>query len=283
MIAKWINEIGLPIIVILILAFLSDRFGGLFISGLIHRTVGRMKTDVSKADLRKRQDTLIGIFKAILRIIIWLTATFTVLERLGFHINLGPLLAGASFLGVAVGFGAQSIIKDVLAGFFIVVENQYRVGDVVDLDGSAGTVEQITIRTTILRDQDGNVHYIPHGGVARAINKTFGFSKVNLSINVAPETDIDQLASVINDVGQQLSHDDKWQKKILEAPHFLSIGSFTNTSLEVKIIGETQPSEQWSVAGELRKRLLLAFKKHKIASAGPVPTTTVSPAPGRKK
>jgi small conductance mechanosensitive channel len=266
MLANWINANGIPIVIIFVGAFLVNRFGAITIAAIIRRTVGRLQNDISEGDIHKRQTTLISISKTFLHVLVWLVVGFSILRRFG--IDLTPLLAGASVLGVAIGFGAQSLIKDFLSGLFIVLENQYRVGDVVELgENSSGTVEQITVRSTTLRDQDGNVHYVPNGSITRTINKTMGFSKINLLISVAPGTNVDNLSSIINEIGEKMKHEDKWKDKILEAPHFLNIGSFTKTALEIKIIGKTQPSEQWGVTGELRKRLLAAFKKHHIDSA----------------
>jgi len=138
----------------------------------------------------------------------------------------------------------------------------------VDLvDGAVGTVERISIRSTVLRDTDGSVHFMPNGAIIHVVNKTLGFSRVNFSLGVDPATNVDELALIINAVGDKLADDPAWKEKIIDPPHFLSIGSFTDTALEVKISGKTQPSAQWTVTGEVRKRLLAAFKKHKIELA----------------
>ena len=172
-----------------------------------------------------------------------------------------------SLIGVAIGFGAQSLIKDFLSGIFIIVENQYRVGDIVDIEGAAGTVERVTIRSTVLRDTSGNVHFMPNGEVLHVINKTMGYSRVNFSLTVDPDTDVDRLVEIIDEVGVKLSEDENWKDKILEAPHFLNIGTFSDVALEVTITGKTTPSQQWSVTGEMRRRLLKAFAKHHIVLA----------------
>jgi len=275
MIVSWFQNNTIPILLILIASFLIERFGSQLLRVVIHRAVGRIKTDISEDDVKKRQDTLISMFGTLLKVLVWLTAGFTILQRMG--INLTPLLAGASVLGVALGFGAQSIVKDLLTGLFIIIENQYRVGDVVDIDGAAGSVEQITIRSTIIRDGDGNVHYLPNGTIAHVINKTMGYSKVNFAIAVTADTNIDDLAEIINQVGEKLAVEKAWKDKVLEPPHFLNIGNFTDTALEARIIGKTQPSQQWAVTGELRKRLLAAFTKHdiKLAQMPGVPTLAV--------
>ncbi len=276
MIVSWFQGNTIPIIIILVASFAIERFGYKFLALFIHRAVGRIHTDASEDDVKKRQDTLISMFGTMFRVLVWLTAGFTILQRMG--INLTPLLAGAGVLGVALGFGAQSIVKDLLTGLFIIIENQYRVGDVVDIDGAAGSVEQITIRSTIIRDADGNVHYLPNGTVTHVINKTMGYSKVNFAIAVTADTNIDELARIINEVGEKLSSEKMWKDKVLEAPRFLNIGNFTDTALEARIIGKTQPSQQWAVTGELRKRLLAALTRHdiKLAQMPGVPTLTAA-------
>lgn len=259
-IQTWINENWVPIVIVIIVAMLMRRFGTMIVKKIIRRAVRyRAHGDVSEEDVKKRQDTLISMISTILIVLTWLVAGFTILQRFG--INLTPLLAGASVLGVAIGFGAQSLIKDFLSGLFIILENQYRVGDVVNLDGSDGRVEQITIRSTVVRDNDGSVHYIPNGTITHTINRTMGFASINLAIQVAPDTDVDKLAELINDIGVKMSEEEKWRGKIIEAPHFQSISNFTPTTLEVKIVGKTQPSAQWNVTGEVRRRMLTALNK----------------------
>jgi len=253
------------IITVIIAAYLASFLGGLIIAPFIRQTIGRLRSDMTKEDAKKRQDTLIGLFHVLLKVIIWLVAFFTVLGIAG--INLTAMLAGAGVVGVAIGFGAQSIIKDFLSGLFIIVENQYRVGDVVELNGASGTVEQISIRSTVIRDMDGGVHFIPNGNITQVVNKTLGYSKINLTITVGGETNIDRLATLINEVGAELADEDGWKDKIIQAPKFLSISNFSESALEIKISGKTLPSKQWDVTNELRKRLLGALKKHKIELA----------------
>lgn len=257
---------GFNIVVIILMAWIGRHLGSVLIDRLVRRFIRSTHfNSLTAQDVKKRQDTIISMFGALFTVLVWVVMIITIVDEIG--IQTGPLLASAGIIGIALGFGAQSIIKDFLSGIFIIMENQYRVGDVVDLEGAAGTVEKITIRSTILRDTDGNVHYMPNGNIMHVINKTMGFSKVNLSIAVNPDTNIDKLTELIDLVGDKLSKDDKWQEKILEAPHFLSIGSFSELALEVNIIGKTQPSEQWSVTGELRRRLLKEFQKHDIELA----------------
>ena len=207
-IINWFQGNTIPILLILVASYLVVELGDKLLQLIIRRTVGRIKSDLSEDDVKKRQNTLISMFGTMFKVLVWLTAGFTVLRRMG--IDLTPLIAGASVLGVALGFGAQSIIKDLLTGLFIIIENQYRVGDVVEIDGATGTVEQITIRSTIIRDTDGNVHYLPNGSIAHTTNKTMGYSKVNFVIAVAADTSVDTLSEVINQVGEKLAAESKW-------------------------------------------------------------------------
>ena len=211
-----------------------------------------------------------GVLTAVVAVLVYGWVVRRTEHRAPVEVSVKGAGAGVGWgtlLGVAIGFGAQSLIKDFLSGIFIIVENQYRVGDIVDIQGAAGTVERVTIRSTVIRDASGNVHFLPNGEVLHVINKTMGFSKVNFTLTVDPDTDIDKLSTIIDEVGLKLSEDEKWKEKILEAPHFLNIGTFNDIALEVTIIGKTNPSQQWSVTGEMRRRLLKAFAKHKIELA----------------
>lgn len=260
----WINQNFWPIALTILAALVLSHFTNYIISAILKRALSRLSGGTA-SDIKKRQETLASLLGAATKVAIWLTAVFTVLQR--FDINLVPLLAGASVMGVAIGFGAQSLVKDFFSGLFIILENQYRVGDLVEIGDSKGIIEKVTIRSTIVRDNDGNAHYIPNGGITKVVNKTMGFSKVNLTIAVDPETDIDKLAEIINNLGDTMAHEEKWKKIIIQAPHFLSLGASTEDSLEVKISGTTMPSKQWGVTSELRRRLIADLKKHKLKLA----------------
>ncbi len=256
------------VIFILVGAWVARHIAGFVVASIVQRTVRRKHHgDLTEEDIKKRQDTLIAMFTAILRAFIWAVAGFSIVELIFPHLDLTPVLAGASVMGVAIGFGAQTLIKDFLSGLFIILENQYRVGDVVEIDDANGTVEQITLRSTIIRDNNGSVHYIPNGNIVHAINKTMGFAKINLTIEVSASTDVDALAAIINEVGSKMADEQKWKERIIDKPHFLGIDSFTTSTLDVKIVGKTYPNAQWSVIGDLRRRLLTAFKKEGIIAA----------------
>ncbi len=257
-----------PVVSILVVAWLARHFGGVIIRRIIANAVHRSRdNDMTVDDIKKRQNTLIDLLTAVWKWLVLIIASMMLIRELLPTVDLAPVFASAGIVGIALGFGAQSLIKDFLSGLFIISENQYRVGDVVDLEGAAGTVERVGMRSTILRDADGNVHYIPNGNIMHVINKTMGYSKVNFTLSVHPDTDIDTLSTVINEVGQEMADDNTWKEKLLEPPYFLNIGAFSDTSMEVTIVGKTAPSAQWSVTGELRRRLLRSFHKNNIELA----------------
>ena len=263
--AAWFADHTISILLILGLAWLLLYFGHKAIKHIIRQIVRNSHFYVISAeDARKRQDTLISLFRTIWKIIIFIVTFFLLFAEIFPDVNLTPIFASAGIAGLAVGFGAQSVIKDFLTGAFIIMENQYRVGDVVEIEGASGTVERISVRSTVVRDSDGNVHFLPNGSVIHVINKTMGYSRVNLTLGVVPDTDVDKLAEVIDSVGKKMQESSEWKEKLIEPPHFLSIGTFSDTSLDVKVTAKTQPSTQWAVTGELRRRLLKAFTKHGI-------------------
>ncbi len=259
--SPWFFNHGVKIVFILIGAYVIRRFAGVVIDKIIRKAVVPDNFLSPEAE-KKREDTLIVVFSGTFRVIIWLAAALMIAAEFG--INIGPLLAGAGVVGLAVGFGAQYIIRDFFTGLFIILENQYRVGDVICVGDVCGSVEDINLRTTILRDTDGAVHHIPNGEIKVATNKTKGFARVNLVIGVAYDTDIEKVKEVVNSVGEDMAKDPEWKDKILKAPEFVRVDNFGASSVDIKISGEVKPLEQWGALGELRKRIKDAFDKEGI-------------------
>ena len=219
-----------------------------------------------RKDIEKRENTLTQLIRSFWRITIIAYIAAMVASKL-FYFDLSPLFASAGIIGVALGFGAQSLVKDFLAGIFIIAENQYRVGDIVDVMGATGTVERVGTRSTVLRDADGNVHYLPNGTIQHVINKTMGYSMSRFTLQLDPSSDISRAADIINETGQQLSKEKSWDKKIIEPPKFVSVGDITGRSVELIVAGKVQPSDQWAVTSEMRRRLLKEFEKQEIELA----------------
>ncbi len=260
-ILEWLSTTGLTIGLILITVELVNRFTKIAIGRAIGRAL-KSRNFPTKRDREQRLDTLTGILSATTRIIVWVIGLLWILSELG--VNLAALAAGAGVAGLAIGFGAQSIISDFISGVFIILENQYRVGDVVELNGVRGTVQEVTVRSTVLRDLDGNVHHIPNGEVKISTNKTMGFSRVNIDVGVGYDSDIDTVEKVINEVGKELAKDKKLSEFIIEAPEFRRVSEFGDSAIEIKVVGKVMAGKQWRVAGEFRKRLKKAFDKNKI-------------------
>lgn len=229
-----------------------------------------------RKDIEKRQNTLSQLMRSFWRIIMIAYVIAMAANKL-FSFDLSPLFASAGIIGVALGFGAQSLVKDFLSGIFIIAENQYRVGDVVDVMGAIGTVERVGTRSTVIRDVDGNVHYLPNGTIQHVINKTMGYSMSRFMLQLDPASDINEVTEIINAVGLKLSKEKSWDQKIIEPPRFASVADITGRAVEIVVAGKVQPSDQWAVTSEMRRRLLREFDKKGIALAV-VPTTL----PGKK-
>jgi small conductance mechanosensitive channel len=195
-------------------------------------------------------------------VIVILVFAFMLLSELG--INIAPILAGVGIVGIAIGFGAQSLVKDIIAGLFILIENQYRKGDVVKIADVSGLVEDISLRRTVLRDMDGVVHVVPNGEIRVASNLTKEWSRVNMNISVAYNTDLSHAIAVISRVGEELAKDPQWAPFILTPPKALRIDNLGDSGIEIKILGDTKPIKQWDVMGELRLRLKKAFDEEGI-------------------
>lgn len=260
-ILPWVLDHGLKILFILIATLVAHKFASVVIEKGIRKMI---KTDkiVSGEEQKKRQDTLITVFDQGFTIAVWLLAALMVLTEIG--VNTTPLIAGAGIIGLAFGFGGQYLIKDLISGFFIILENQFRVGDVVCFGETCGLVERTTLRTTTLRDLDGTVHHVPNGEIKTASNLSKHFARVNLNIGIAYNSDLEKVIRVVNKVGEDLAGDADWKDLIIKAPQFLRVDDFADSAIIIKILGETKPIKQWDVAGELRKRLKIAFDKNNI-------------------
>ena len=213
-------------------------------------------------DLERRVRTLGSLAYKLGAGLIAVIAGLMLLQLFG--IDIGPALAGLGVAGIAVGFGAQTLVRDWLAGIFVVVENQYNEGDVIRIAGVAGTVEEFSLRRTTLRDLDGTVHSVPNGQIIVASNMTRLWARVNLDISVAYETDIDRAAAIINTIGEELHADPEWGPRLLEAPSVVRVDALADSAVTLKVLGQVQAAQQWAVAGELRKRILAAFAREAI-------------------
>lgn len=260
-ILPWALEHGVKIIFIIIGFFILNKIANRFIEKVVRITITADQL-TSKDGEKKREDTLIKIFSTSSTILILTIATLMILGEIG--LMIGPILAGAGIVGLAFGFGGQYLIRDIIAGLFIIIENQYRIGDVVSFGTIGGLVEDISLRMTTLRDMDGTVHHVPHGEIKTVSNMSKVFSRVNLNVGVSYSADLDHVINVVNKIGNDLANDEKWKDFIIKAPQFLRVDKLGDSAIDIKIVGDTLPIKQWDVTGELRKRIKIGFDKEGI-------------------
>lgn len=258
-VVAWLLDRGVRIALVIVGAFILRW---VLVNLITRITKGVVLSEEEDQGRKKRLETLLRIFIVATTLAVWILAGLLILDQLG--IAIGPFLAAAGIAGVAVGFGGQYIIRDLITGVFIILENQYRIGDVVTIDTITGTVEDITLRTTMMRDLDGVAHHIPHGTIQRVANHSKQFARVNLDIGVSYSSNLDKVIEVINRVGQELAEDPVWGQDVLEAPQFRRVQEFADSAIMMKVLGDVKPLRQWDVAGEFRRRLKRAFDEEGI-------------------
>ena len=202
----------------------------------------------------KRVDALSDITNNLIKVVVWLIAVFMILGTLG--INLGPLVAGA---GIALGFGAQSIVKDFLSGILMLVEDQFGIGDVIDVGEASGVVESLSLRTTRLRSIDGTVWHVPNGEIRRVGNMSQGWSRSVIDVGIGYGSDIDTSLAIMKGVAEGMSNEETWNTKLLEKPELLGVQELGDSSVVLRMWVVTEPAAQWDVSRELRRRIKYAF------------------------
>ncbi len=218
----------------------------------------------------KRAQTIASLLKGVGRIVV---VVFTIILTLNQFIDIAPLLAGAGILGLAFSFGSQSLVKDVIAGFFILMENQFAIGDVIEVAGLAGGVERMTLRVVMLRDIEGVLHIVPNGQITTVSNKTRGWSRSVLDIGVAYEAKVDQAIAVLTDEARRFGEDTAWQHMLDGMPEVVGVQELANSSVIIRVMIRTQPGSQWDTAREFRRRA-----KNRLDTEGieiPFPQRTV--------
>jgi len=222
----------------------------------------REREDKERVANEKRVKTLTGLLRTICLSLIWIVGIVMSLDQIGLDIT--PILAGAGIVGLAVGFGAQNLVRDIINGFFVILENQVRVGDVAIVNGTGGLVEAISFRTITLRDLSGTVHIFPHGTVTTLANMTKSWSASVMNIGVAYKEDTDRVTEIMRAVGKDLQQDEQFGRKILEPIEVLGVDAFGESAVEIKIRIKTLPIEQWGIGREYRRRLKKAFDRENI-------------------
>ena len=254
-IVRWLLTHGIKIGLIVLGALIAYRIVKLMV-GKFEKFI-RKEEAVVATEVEKRAKTLGRIVQTGLLGVISTIALMMIIKELG--MDIGPIIAGAGIIGLAVGFGAQSLVKDMISGFFILMEDQYRVGDVVQIAGIGGLVEQMSLRSTVLRDLEGKVHYIPNGSVTVATNMTKEWSRAVLEIGVAYKEDVDEVMKVLTEVGEEMLKDGKYSQFILEPLEILGVNDFADSAVIIKLMFKTLPLKQWDVGREFRRRVKKTF------------------------
>ncbi len=242
---------------------------------------------------RRRTETLGTVLKSIAGLVIYTVAAFMSLSEFG--VNLGPLIASAGIVGIAFGFGAQSLVKDFLSGIFMLIEDQFGVGDIIDVGAAAGVVEGVSLRTTQIRDVQGTLWHVPNGEIARVANKSQEWARAVLDIEVAYDTSVNHAMAVIKEVADSVWHDAMPNATIVEEPEIWGVESFGSDAIAIRLAVKVEPGEQWATSREIRRRLKERFDEvgieipfpqrtvwlHEVANE-PVAATTPPPPPQEK-
>ena len=239
------------------LACLAILWSVKLVSRAVRRAVDDGNEEVT-SDAERRAETLGSVLNNTARVLAVVFFLLMTLQEFG--VNIGPLVAGAGIAGVALGFGAQSLVKDVISGFFLLMENQFGVGDIISVDEKhTGTVERMTLRVTQIRDAEGKAHFIPNGSVVRVVVLSKEFARAKVEVGVGYDTDIDAAIALLTRIGKELAED--WPDRVLEPTQVLGVEDLGESAVTLRTLTKTAPAKQWEVARELRRRILMAFRE----------------------
>jgi small-conductance mechanosensitive channel len=266
----------LKILLVIGIAIIVSRLAGRAVRRFLRTVQGRSPLKADSARAQQRAATLGDVLAGLTRTLIMTIAVLMVLGQLG--LDLAPLIAGAGIAGIAIGFGAQSLVKDFLSGFFILVEDQYGVGDVIDVEGASGTVEELTMRVTRLRSVDGTVWFVPNGEIRKVGNTSMEWSRALIDVVVAYDSDVGKVSAAILEEANSMTEDPAWAEKILEPPEVLGVQSMTADGLTVRLVVKTAPREQYALARELRTRISARLRREGIRGPGQIALVTAAPA-----
>ncbi len=260
--ASTIIETSISIVLVIVILIIAQLVLRRAIRRVL-RTISERAESTRRRDaaaIRRRADTMAATVSWGIEIVLILLGASLILGQLGF--NVTALAAGIGVVGIALGFGAQTLVKDVINGMFILLEDQFGVGDIVEIAGVAGVVEDINPRRTVLRDLDGNVHIIPNSAITVGTNMTQDYSRINLDVGVAYEEDIDRVIEVVNDVCRELA--EAQAEDIVSPPEVLRVQALADSAVVLKILGDVRIGTQWALMGELRRRLKVRFDQEGI-------------------
>jgi moderate conductance mechanosensitive channel len=270
---------GLRIALVLLAGYVAVRFLRVALRRLEHVLIrAGERSELVSGATRKRVTTLTGLLLTLSLVAVWAIAAVICLDQIGLDVT--PILAGAGIVGLAVGFGAQHLVRDLIGGFFLVLENQVRVGDVAVVNGTGGLVEAITFRTIVLRDLAGSVHVIPNGAITTLANMTKGWSGYVIDVGVAYREDTDRVVAIMTEVAEELRGDARFGPLMLEPIEIFGVDAFKESEVVIKARLKTVPIQQWAVGREYRRRLKKAFDAHGIEIPFPHRSLYMGPASG---
>lgn len=258
---------GLPLrlLLIVVLALVAHRVARLFISRMVHRF------EDSEGRRGQRAETLGGLLGSIAGVVIVAIAAVTVLGEIG--IRIGPLLAGLGVLGLAIGFGMQSLVTDFVSGLFLLAEDQFGQGDVIDADGDVGTVDRLSLRTTRIRDVNGHLHHVRNGDIQRLTNMSFEWARAVVDVDVGYDADLDRASAVMKRAADEVAHDDDFRDAVRADPEVWGVQALGADGVTIRLVVQAAPATQWGLARELRKRIKAALDAEGIEI--PFPQRTV--------
>ncbi|HNT29584.1 MAG TPA: mechanosensitive ion channel [bacterium] len=261
----WVEDNGLQLLTLLVLGFMAQLFLRTMIKPRMftYRTV---KDVLQRHEQEKRAQTITAVFRGTGSFFIWLIIILFMFKQVG--IGVGNLVAGIGIAGIAIGLGAQSLVKDMIAGFFVIFENHYNIGDVISVAGVSGRVEEINLRTTILRDLEGAVHIVPNGQISIVTNKTKQWAQVVLDMPIAPDEDIDRAMRVIQRVGRELVANKRYKSALLSAPKVLGVNEVSKNQIVIRSLVKTHPDQRWAIERIMRKKIKQEFDKEGIKTVG---------------
>ena len=287
---SWLFSQGLVILIMILAIWGIVRLIDRIFPRLVTTFVMSRSEYGEHEESEKRATTLSRVFTGGAQIIVILAGVFMILSKLS--IPVGPVLAGFGVVGIAVGFGAQHLVRDLISGIFVIAENQYRTGDVVTIAGTSGLVEDINLRRTILRDLEGTVHVVPNGEISVSANRTKNYSRVVLDVGVAYKENLERVIIILNQIGNELSADPVFGLNIIKAPQVLRIQSFDDSCITIRMLGDCKPMKQWNLRSELIRRIKARFDIEGIEIPFPhqtiywgedQPTLTIQEKTGDKK
>ncbi len=274
---KGFGRVVLILLIALIVSIILKRAHG-FLRQYFLRIM-KQHAGGSALELEKRATTIGDMLRKSASVVVWAIAIMMSLRELGLDIR--PILAGAGVVGLAVGFGAQNLIRDVISGMFLLIENQIRVNDVAVINGTGGLVEEINLRTTVLRSEDGAVHVFPNGAINTLSNLTREFSFYVFDLRLGYQEDVDRAIEVIREITEQLRSEEPYRSSILEPVEVMGVDRFTETAVMIKARIKTVPMQQWKVGREVNRRLKNTFEERGIVFAGPRLNLSMGDAAGR--